>query len=102
MSINLPVGLQIQYERLKAKIAQLDYRLTLSSDRYSKIRQQFGGAKDWYAATKSEAESSGTIPLDQKQQLANRQFAEAGSTAARQEEVIKQQLKDWWRTRKDD
>lgn len=80
---------------LRTKISELDRRLALSryGDRYDKIKQQFDGAKKWYQTTKSEAQSSNTIPLEQKQEETTSQFAKAGATTARQEKVIKQKLK---------
>lgn len=85
---------------IRTKISELDRKLALRyGDRYDKIKHQFKGAKQWYQTTKSEAQSSDTIPLDQKQEEATGQFAEAGKNTARQEEVIKQKLKKLWDTR---
>ena len=67
-------------------------------DRYDEIKQQLKGAKNWYDKTKSEAQSSNTIPLEQKQEETGREFAKAGSAVARQEEIIKQKFKKWWHT----
>lgn len=79
---------------LRTRISELDQKLALRhGDRYDKIKQQFDGAKKWYQTTKSEAQSTNTIPLDQKQEETADQFAKAGATTARQEEVIKQKLK---------
>ncbi|MGL5035694.1 MAG: hypothetical protein ACRC6M_18060 [Microcystaceae cyanobacterium] len=79
---------------LKTRIAELDQKLVLRyGDRYDNIKQQFDRAKKWYQTTKSEAQSSNTIPLEQKQEETTGQFAKAGATAARQEEIIKQKLK---------
>ncbi|BAQ64751.1 hypothetical protein GM3709_1516 [Geminocystis sp. NIES-3709] len=72
----------------------MDRRLALHyGDRYDKIKHQFDGAKKWYQTTKSEAQSSNTIPLEQKQEEITGQFAKVGGNTARQEEVIKQKLK---------
>jgi hypothetical protein len=91
--------IQAQSARLRAKIAELDRRLALRyGDHYAEIKQQLEGTKIWYQKTRSEAESSGTIPLEQKQAETDRQFANAGSVAARKEAVIKQQLKELWRS----
>jgi hypothetical protein len=87
--------LQAQSARLKAQIAELDRNLALRyGERYSQIKQQFTDTKSWYIKTKSAAQASGTIPLEQKQTEAGGRFAEAGAVAARKEAVIKQQLKD--------
>lgn len=89
--------LKTQYARLRTQISRLDRRLALRyGDRYDEIKQQLDGTKNWYKKTKSEAESSGTIPLEQRQEETSRQFAKAGSAAARKEEVIKQKLKQLW------
>lgn len=99
LTLNISTLLQAQYARLTAQISELDRRLALRyGDRYDKIKQQLSGAKNWYEKTKSEAESSGTIPLEQKQEETSRQFAKAGSAAAHKEGVIKQQLKELWHT----
>jgi hypothetical protein len=45
-----------------------------------------------------KAESSNTIPLDQKQQETGGEFAKAGSAVARQEGIIKQKFRKWWHT----
>ena len=91
--------LQAQSERLKAQIAELDRSLVLRyGDRYKQIKQQPARAKDWYEQTKSAAQTSGKIPLEQKQTEAHDRFANAGGVAARKEAVIKQQLKDLWHT----
>ena len=79
---------------LRTRIVELDRKLALRhGDRYDKIKHQLDEAKKWYQTTKSEAQSSNTIPLEQKQEETTDQFAKAGSGAARQEDVIKQKLK---------
>lgn len=95
--------LQAQSARLKAIAAELDRKLALRyGDRYQEIKQQLDrqveGSKSWYEKTKSEAQATGTIPLDRQQQEADRQVARAGSGAARKEAAIKQQLKELWQT----
>lgn len=97
LTLSIFPQLQAQSARLKAQIAEWDRSLALRyGDRYNQIKQQFAGVKDWYEQTKSAAQTSGTIPLDQKQTEADERFAEAGAVAARKEAVIKQQLKDSW------
>jgi hypothetical protein len=101
MRLNLDIFslLQAQYVRLRTQISRLERRLALRyGDRYDEIKQPLNGAKNWYEKTKSEAESSGTIPLEQKQEETSRQFAKAGSAAAHREGVIKQKLKELWHT----
>jgi hypothetical protein len=93
LSLNISELLRAQYARLRAQISEFDRRLAL---RYPEIKQKPDGTKNWYKKTKSEAESSGTIPLEQRQEETRRQFAKAGSAAARKEGVIKQKLKQLW------
>jgi hypothetical protein len=95
--------LQVQSARLKAIIADLDRKLDVRyGDRYRQFKQQVEGRVDrskvWYDKTRSEAETSGTIPLEQRQQDASRRVADAGSAAARKEALIKQQLRDLWQS----
>ena len=92
--INASALLKAQYKHLKTQLAKLDLELGLCyGDRYDKIKQEFVRTKNWYKTTKSEAKSSNTIPLAQKQDKTNRRFAKAGSTAAVKEGIIKQKLK---------
>ena len=99
LALNVFALLEAQYANLKAQVIELDRWLALRyGDRYIDIRQQWGGAKAWYDETKAEAESSGTVPLDQQQEATRRQLAEAGSAAARKEGAVKQQLKELWHT----
>jgi hypothetical protein len=89
--------LQAQSVRLKAQIAEWNRSLALRyGDRYKQLEQQLESTKIWYEQTKSAAQNSGTIPLEQKQTETSRRFADAGAVAARKEAVIKQQLKDLW------
>lgn len=91
--------LQAQSKRLKAKLAEVDSQLGARyGDRYFQVKQQLDGTKVWYEKTRAEAESTGTIPLEQKTETATGEFAKAGSAAARKERVIKQQLKDLWQS----
>jgi hypothetical protein len=97
LTIDTSALFKAQYKHLKAQVAKLDLELKLRyGDRYDKIKQQFGRAKDWYQTTKSDAQNSNTIPLEQKQDATNRRFAKAGSTAAIKEGIIKQKLKTFW------
>ncbi len=93
--------LQAQSVRLKAQIAELDRKLALRyGDKYLQVKQQLNqqldSSKTWYQKAKAEAQSSGTIPLDQQQAETNQQVAKAGTSAAQKEAAIKQQLKDLW------
>ena len=85
---------------IRTRIVELDRKLALRhGDRYDKIKHQWDGAKKWYQTTKSDAQSSNTIPLEQKQEETSDQFAKAGSRTARQEDVIKQKLKNFLKNR---
>ncbi len=89
--------IQAQSARLKTQLAELDRRLALRyGDRYDRLKQQLEGTKVWYDKTRAEAQSSGTIPLEQKQAETHRQVANAGAGAARKEAAIKQQIKELW------
>ena len=91
--------IQAQSARLKTQLTELDRRLALRyGDRYYKVKQQLDDTKVWYEKTRAEAQSSGTIPLDRKQEETTRQVGDAGSAAARKEAVIKQQIKELWHT----
>ena len=98
-TVNLVTRLQAQYSHLRTWISELDERLSLRyGDRYDNIKQQFNGANNWYKKTKSDAQSSNTIPLEQRQKKTMDQFAKGGAATARKEGVVKQGLKDLWRT----
>jgi hypothetical protein len=93
--------LQAQSARLKARLSEVNRQLELRyGDRYGQIKdqieQQLAGTKIWYEKTRAEAERTGTIPLDRQQEATSDRFARAGSTAARKEGAIKQQLKELW------
>jgi hypothetical protein len=101
LTINIPELLRSQYARFVEWLSELDRKLTIRyGDRYNNFKQKFGHVKDWYEKEKSEAKSSGTIPLEKKQAEIIRQLAEAGSATAQKEGVIKMQLKELWRTLK--
>jgi hypothetical protein len=97
--------LPVQSARLKAIVTDLDRKLDdRYGDRYRLIKQRLAGkladSKIWYQQTRSEAEKTGTIPLEQTQAQTDRQFAQAGANAARKEAAIKQQLKEIWHSLK--
>jgi hypothetical protein len=98
-TLNLSELLRVQSARLRGQVIDLDQKLALryGSD-YDKIKQRFTDTKDWYQRTRSEAESSGTIPIEKKQEETNQQVAQAGSAAARKEQSIRKQLKELWYT----
>ncbi len=97
LTLNLLPMLQTQSARIKAKLAELDRSLeSRYGDRYYQVKQQLDGTKVLYEKTISEAERTGVIPLEQKQESTSREVAKAGSSAARTEAVLKQRLKDLW------
>jgi hypothetical protein len=97
LTIDLVARLQAESVKLRAQLSALDRELTRRyGDRYEAIKQKFAPIKTRYQQTRAEAESSGTIPLEQKQAVANRRFATAGSRAAHQESAIKQKIRDFW------
>ncbi len=99
LAINILELLRSQYVRLVKWITEVDQKLIIRyGDRYDEFKQQFSRVGDWYEKTKSEAKSSGTIPLEQKQTEISRQIAEAGTNTAQKEGAIKMQLKELWRT----
>ncbi|PZO38857.1 MAG: histidine kinase [Pseudanabaena frigida] len=89
--------LEEQYLKLKAKLASLDVKLALRyGDRYNQVKQQWDNAKTWYDQKKTEAETSGTIPLQQKQLEIEQNLGDLGSVVARKEKEIKQNLQERW------
>ncbi len=89
--------LQEQYLKLKSRLASIDKKLELRyGDRYDEVKQQWEKAKTWYDQKKSEAEASGTVPLQQKQTEIENNLGELGSVAARKEQEVKQQLQELW------
>jgi hypothetical protein len=99
--LSISASLQVQSAKLKARVLELDRQLELRyGDRYSRVKGQVkekvAGTKSWYEKTRAEAESTGTIPLDSQRGATTDRFARAGSTAARKEGAIKQQLKELW------
>lgn len=101
LAINISELLRSLYARFIEWFSELNQGLNVRyGDRHNKVKQQFSRAGDWYEKTKSEAKSSGTIPLEQKRAEISRQLAETGANIARKEGVIKMQLKELWRTLK--
>lgn len=99
LNTNLSAQLQAQYERFIEQMSALDRRLTLQyGDRYTTLKQRFDGTRERYKQARTEAERSGVTPLDQRQETAHSRMAQAGSSAARQEEVLKQKVKTLWHT----
>ena len=88
---------QEQYVNLKSQLAGLDEKLlSRYGDRYEEIKQQWEKVKTWYDQKKVESETSGVIPLQQKQAEIEKTLGGLGSVVARKEEEIKQNLKEIW------
>ncbi|WP_310488877.1 hypothetical protein [Chamaesiphon sp. VAR_69_metabat_338] len=103
--VSIFASLQVQSAKLKARLSDIDRQLELRyGDRYGQIKgqveRQIADKKSWYAKTRAEVERTGEIPLDRQQAATSDRFARAGSTAARKEGAIKQQLKELWRSLK--
>ena len=88
---------QEQYVNLKSQLAGLDEKLlSRYGDRYEEIKQQWEKVKTWYDQKKVESETSGVIPLQQKQAEIEKTLGGLGSVVARKEGEIKQNLKEIW------
>ena len=88
---------QEQYVNLKSQLAGLDEKLlSRYGDRYEEIKQQWEKVKTWYDQKKVESETTGVIPLQQKQAEIEKTLGGLGSVVARKEEEIKQNLKEIW------
>jgi len=88
---------QEQYLQLKSQLATLDQKLaTRYGDRYGEIKQQLENAKAWYAEKRTEAEASGTMPLQRSQQQIESNLGELGSVVAHKEQEVKQKLQEFW------
>ena len=86
-----------QYVNLKSQLAGLDEKLlSRYGDRYEEIKQQWEKVKTWYDQKKVESETTGVIPLQQKQAEIEKTLGGLGSVVARKEEEIKQNLKEIW------
>jgi hypothetical protein len=101
LTLSIFASLQAQSARLKTRLGELDRQLELRyGDRYGRVKGQVkdkvAATKSWYEKTRTEAERTGTIPLDSQQAATSDRFGRAGSTAARKEVAIKQQLKELW------
>jgi hypothetical protein len=89
--------LEEQYHKIKAQLAGLDQKLaTRYGDRYAEVKQQWEQAKTWYDQKRTEAETSKTIPLQEKQAEIEHNFGDFGATVARKEHEIKQRVQKLW------
>lgn len=89
--------LKDRYLGLKSQLQSLDEKLAVRyGDRYAEVKQQWGNVKTWYDQKKAEADTSGVIPLQQKQAEMEGNFADFGSVVARKEQQVKQRIQELW------
>ncbi|MEE3719283.1 hypothetical protein V2H45_21295 [Tumidithrix elongata RA019] len=93
------VKFQQQYLKLKSQLESLDEKLLARyGDRYGEVKHQWENAKTWYHKTKTEAETSETLPLQQKQSKLESDLGDLGTVIARKEHEVKEQLKSTLQT----
>ena len=96
--IGLLAPLQEKYERLKVQVFKLDLGLTSRyGDRYSNLKSKVTDTKAWYTKATSNARSSGIIPLEERHKATRLRSANAGTSAARKEKAVKQQILNLWK-----
>ncbi|MGG6270286.1 hypothetical protein ACQ4M3_38140 [Leptolyngbya sp. AN03gr2] len=81
--------------RLIAQVKILDAKLVdRYGDRYTTFKQRFGLFQTWYNNTKTNAETVGMTPVEQKQAEIELRVADQGTIVARKEQQIRQQVKE--------
>ena len=84
---------------LKSRLITLDATLTTRyGDRYQAVKQRVEKLADQYNNAIANAEAQGSDPLQQKQTEFETKVGEAGTSVARKELQIRQQLKDLLQT----
>ncbi len=84
---------------LKSRLITLDATLTSRyGDRYQAVKQRVEKLADQYNNAIANAEAQGSDPLQQKQTEFETKVGEAGTSVARKELQIRQQLKDLLQT----
>ena len=84
---------------LKSRWITLDATLTTRyGDRYHAAKQRVEKLADRYTTAIAKAEAQGSDPLQQRQTEFENKVGEAGTSAARKEQQIRQQLKDLLKT----
>ncbi len=84
---------------LKSRWITLDATLTARyGDRYHAVKQRVEKLADRYNNAIANAETQGSDPLQQKQTEFENKVGEAGTSVARKEQQIRQQLKDLLQT----
>ena len=86
--------LQTQFVGLKSRAIEVDQKLSdRYGDRYQTVKEQLGKTKTWYDDAVVRAEVNGTTVVEDKQTEVAEKAAELGSTAAKKEQQLRQQLK---------
>ncbi len=94
-------GLQQQYLNLKRQLEYLDQQLRERyGDRYVEVKRQLEDAKTWYHNTRSESESKGITPVQEKQTQIETKLTEFASTVAQKENEVKERLHELWDSKK--
>lgn len=91
-----------QYLNLKSRLTEIDQKLmNRYGDRYGEIKQQLEKqvelGKDWYEHQKALAQTSGTIPLLEKQEQVEEKLSNFGSFVAKKEQEIIQNIQKLWK-----
>jgi hypothetical protein len=90
-----------RYAQLRAQLSILRANIaTRYGGQFEEIEQHLESAKRWYTNAKAQAETRSATGeatvLEQKQAEFEAKLGEAGSAIARQEQAIKQRLRDLW------
>jgi len=100
------IGYKLSHQ-LKSQVANFDttsakrYVVDATSrfePRYTAIKQRLGKIVTWYNVTKATAEAQGTDPLQQRQTQVEHQVGTVGAAVAKQEQQIRQQVKQFLQT----
>lgn len=93
-------ALKQQYLSLKFELARLDAKLIdRYGDKYTEVKQQLDKIKTLYEQTKSDAESSGVMPVQSKQTEIERKLSKFASAVAITEREIVLYLKELWKNK---
>lgn len=93
-------SLKQQYLDLKFQLANLDAKLAERyGDRYSEVKQQLEKVKVLYDNAKSEAEASGTTPIQAKQSEIERKISKFAASAVIAEQEIVKYLQELWKNK---
>lgn len=88
-----------QYAQWKKQATDLDARLDEKyGSRYQAMKQQLHGLKSWYNRVAAQDQSQGTTTLERQQAVLEQQAEVAGAATARQEQQIRQSIKQFLNT----